>query len=66
MVATGARMLYLPEDIVAKLGLTTRYKTRVRYADGRREEIPVAGPVTITIQGRSINSDCLVGPLLPV
>lgn len=62
IVDTGARMLFLPADVVAYLGLTTRRFTRVRYADGRQEEVPMAGPLSITIQGRTMESNCLVGP----
>lgn len=62
MVDTGARMLYLPLDLVDELGLPIRRTTGVRYADGRRADIPVAGPVTITILGRTMTSECLVGP----
>ncbi len=62
IVDTGARMLLLPEDVVDHLGLTRRRTTGVRYADGRRADLPVAGPVTITIQNRTMISECLVGP----
>lgn len=62
LVDTGARMLFLPQDLVERLGLTTRRTTRVRYADGRQEEVPMAGPLSITIQGRTMESNCLVGP----
>ena len=62
MVDTGARTLALPEEIVAELGLTVRTGIPVRYADGRREVRPVAGPVTIEILGRPMIADCIVLP----
>lgn len=34
------------------------------YADERREERPLAGPVTVQIGNRSMSTDCVVGPSL--
>ena len=34
------------------------------YADERREIRPVAGPVTVHIGNRVMNTDCIVGPPL--
>lgn len=62
IVDTGARMLFVPQDLVEHLGLRARRTTIVRYADGRREERAIAGPVTVTIAGRSMDTDCIVGP----
>ena len=77
VVDTGAVMLVLPEDVVGRLGLRTRGKVVVTYADERRafsggargacpsqekELRPVAGPVTVHIGDRGMNADCIVGP----
>jgi len=64
LVDTGAVMLVLPNDVVTKLGLKNRRKVIVSYADERKEERPVAGPVTIKIGHRYMNTDCIVGPPL--
>ena len=53
---TGAMMLALPEDVVDELGLSEVGSMSARYADGRRELVPVAGPLTI-------QTDCLVVPV---
>ena len=34
----------------------------VTYADGRKEERPAAGPLTIEECDRSMTTDCVVGP----
>ena len=64
VVDTGAVMLVLPEDVVGRLGLRTRGKVVVTYADERRELRQVAGPVTVHIGDRGMNADCIVGPPL--
>ncbi len=61
-VDTGAVMMVLPQDVVEKLGLESQRTVIVTYADERREERPVAGPVTIQIGDRFMNTDCIVGP----
>ena len=62
VVDTGAVMLVLPQDVVEQLGLTIRRTVVVTYADERREERPVAGPVTMAIGKRFMSIDCVVGP----
>src|SRR4051794_25247472 len=64
LVDTGAVMLFLPQDVVELLGLKIRRTVIVTYADERKEERPVAGPVTIKISRRFMNTDCIVGPPL--
>lgn len=49
LVDTGAVMLVLPQNVVERLGLRTQRTVIVPYADERKEERPVAGPLTITI-----------------
>ena len=77
VVDTGAVMLVLPEDVVGRLGLRTQRQVAVIYADERRafsrgargacpsqekELRPVAGPLTVHIDNRSMITDCVVGP----
>jgi len=59
---TGAVMLVLPQDEVEALGLREIRKAVVRYADERKEERSVAGPVTVRVNGRAATVDCIVGP----
>lgn len=59
---TGAMMLALPEDVVDDLGLPEVGSISARYADGRSEPLPVAGPLTIRIGDRSTVTDCLIVP----
>ena len=64
IVDTGAVMLVLPQNVVERLGLEQQRTVIVTYADERREERPLAGPVTVRIGNRSTNTDCVVGPPL--
>ena len=59
---TGAVMLVLPQDQVEALGLREMSKVIVTYADERKEERPLAGIVTVRVDKRSANVDCVVGP----
>ena len=59
---TGAMMLALPEDVVEELGLQEVGSISARYADGRREPLPMAGPLTIQISDRSMPTNCIVLP----
>lgn len=59
---TGAVMLVLPQDQVEALGLVEIRKAVVTYADERKEERPLAGPVTVGVDGRAATVDCIVGP----
>ena len=64
VVDTGAVTLVLPQDVVERLGLEQRGTAFVSCADERREERPLAGPVTVRIGNRSMSTDCVVGPPL--
>lgn len=64
VVDTGAVMLMLPENVVSRLGLERQREVVVTYADERKETRPVAGPVTVHIGNRFLNTDCVVGPPL--
>ncbi len=59
---TDAVMLVLPQDEVEALGLREIRKAVFRYADERKEERAVAGPVTVRVDGRGATVDCIVGP----
>ena len=63
-VDTGAVMLVLPQNVVERLGLPILRTVVVSYADERKEERPVAGPLTIHIGNRFMSTDCIVGPPL--
>ena len=64
IVDTGAVMLVLPQNVVERLGLEIRRTVIASYADERKEEHPVAGPLTIRIGNRFMSTDCVVGPPL--
>jgi len=59
---SGAAMLVLPQDQVEALGLRIVGKVIVEYADERKEERPLARGVTVYVNGRNANVDCIVGP----
>ena len=61
LVDTGAVMIMLPQNVVDELGLRVRRTATVTYADERKEERPVAGPLTIKIGNRFMSADCVVG-----
>lgn len=62
LVDTGAVMLVLPEDVVDHLGLKRRGKTVVSFADERKVDWDLAGPVTVRVGNRQGIFECLVGP----
>jgi predicted aspartyl protease len=64
LVDTGALMVLLPEDEVGKLGLSPGGHVIVTYADDRREELPTARGLEVSLLGRSMVTDCIVGPPL--
>ena len=57
-------MPVLPQNVVERLGVRTRRTAIVTYADERKEERPVAGPLTIHVCNRFMSTDCVVGPPL--
>ena len=59
---TGAMMLALPEDVVSRLGIRQRSSITATYADGRQDELPVAGSLIVRIGDRSMSADCVVLP----
>lgn len=62
LVDTGAVLLLLPQDMVEALGLETIDKAVVTLANDQKVEMPISGPLILTAQGRTMNTDCLVGP----
>ncbi|MBI4594813.1 MAG: retroviral-like aspartic protease family protein [Candidatus Tectomicrobia bacterium] len=60
LVDTGATRLILPQDIVDKLGLEVSRRVTVVYGDNRKGEKKIAGVVTIQIDNRTENTDCVV------
>ncbi|MCX5797709.1 MAG: aspartyl protease family protein [Elusimicrobia bacterium] len=62
VVDTGAVLSLLPQDLVEALGLKIFSKAVVALADETRIELPRAGNLTVTVAGRTMNTDCLVGP----
>lgn len=64
VVDTGAVMLMLPQNLVERLGLQTCQTVIVAYADERKEERLVAGPVTVRIGDRVTQTQCVIRPPL--
>jgi clan AA aspartic protease len=62
LVDTGAANLFLPADLVERLGLAQLGTSAVEYADGRRDELNVAGIVRVSVAGRTAEVRALVGP----
>ena len=64
VVDTGAVIPMLPQNVVERLGVNVRRTVFVTRADERREQRPVAGPITIRLCNRFMSVDCVVGPPL--
>ena len=62
VVDSGAVMLVLPQDLVEVLGLRMLRKAIVTYADERKEERDIAGVVSVSVAGRTVETNCVVGP----
>jgi len=60
LVDTGAVSCVLPSFVVQRLGLARVFKQVAEYADGRREEVDVTGPVLVEVMGRSTVEEALV------
>lgn len=61
-VDTGAVMLLLPQDLVEALALEKTGRVVVALANEEKIELDKASPLTLTVSGRSMTTDCLVGP----
>jgi clan AA aspartic protease len=62
LVDTGAVMTLLPEEIVEKLDLMIIDKRMVTLADDSTRIMNIAGSLTLTVCGRTMGTDCIVGP----
>lgn len=52
LVDTGATMLVLPAEVVAKLGMAESGRRKVRYANGSVAEVPWVGGIRLEVLGR--------------
>lgn len=64
LIDSGAVMIMLPEDEADKLDLMRGDKVIVSYADERKEELPTGRGLEITLNGRTMVTDCIIGPPL--
>ena len=64
LVDTGTVMLMLPKDVIEKLSIPVIGKAVVTLANEDKDEMDIAGPVSVTIGDRKTHLDCLVGPIL--
>jgi predicted aspartyl protease len=55
-------MLLLPQDVVEALGLTLDGKIIVTLADDSKIELSRARHLSLSLSGRQMDTDCLVGP----
>ena len=62
LVDTGATMLVLPAQVVAKLGLLPDGYRKVRYADGRRAQRRKAEGAYVELLGRHDTFTAVVEP----
>jgi hypothetical protein len=59
---TGAVVTLLPQDLVEDLGLEIVAHRIVLLANDQKIELPLAAGIWLTVAGRSMSTDCLVGP----
>ena len=62
LVDAGALMTLLPQDVVEALGLPLDGNIIVTLANEERVELPRARLLSLTLSGRQMDTDCLVGP----
>jgi len=62
LVDTGAVVVLLPQDMVEALGVRLGRKAVVTLANNENIEMPTACNVNLSVLGRSMTVDCLVGP----
>lgn len=62
LVDTGAVMTLLPQDLVETPGLLLDGKILVTLANEERVELVRARLLSLTVAGRQMDTDCLVGP----
>ena len=59
---TGAISMVLPQDVVDHLGLPTIDHMTMQMADGSSVTLAIAGSLGVVIQGRTMDTDCIVVP----
>ena len=57
-------MSMLPQNVVERIGVGIHGTAIVTHADERKEERPIAGPLTLRICNRLMSTDCVVVPPL--
>ena len=62
LVDTGAVMTLLPQDVVEALGLVLDGNVIVTLANEEKIELRKARYLSLTVAGRQIDTNCLVGP----
>src|SRR5579884_2624435 len=62
VVDTGAVMMLLPQDAVTAIGLEIVGSIVVQLANDQKIELPRTGGFRLTVAGRDMFTDCLVGP----
>ncbi len=60
MVDTGAVATVIPRAVADALGIAIRGQREARYADGRKEMVPVTYPVIVEVLGRDTVEECLI------
>ena len=60
MVDTGAIRCVIPVHVQQKLGLRERGRRIAEYADGRKDNVAITGPVIFEILGRDAIEEALV------
>ena len=62
LVNTGAVMVLPPQEVVEVLGLQKIDRAIVTLANDQKIELDIAGTLSLSVCGRSMKTDCLVGP----
>jgi predicted aspartyl protease len=62
LVDSGATRLVIPESVADQLGLERTGTTRVRYADGRTADRPVAQRIRLAYAGRESIFNAIIEP----
>ena len=62
LVDSGAVRSVIPAAFASRIGLLGEPTQTVVYADGRKEKVPLAGPIRFIIEGRETFDDaCVLG-----
>jgi clan AA aspartic protease len=60
LVDTGAVRSVIPVHVVERLGATIRRQVVAEYADGRKDQVGLTGPLLFQIMGRDTTEEALV------